>query len=315
MGVLRRKPLPRPVVSIGNLTLGGGGKTPLVVWLARTALDQGKKPAILTRGYGRKGKGTLIVEPSMNWREAGDEPSLLSGALPGVPVAVSRDRNRGGWEVLGRGDVDLFILDDGFSNQALKKDLEIVVVDDRRRFGNGRVFPGGILREPLKRLKDAGVVVVTKANSVDGSFRERVGKVSDAPVFWADFKPGPLVRVGGGGKPGLSPEGPFLGFCGIADPEGFRLSLKRAGMEVLELLAFLDHHPYTFSDVALIRDHAVRLGAKALVTTEKDGVRWPGGNEGLPCFALTIEIVFLEGEEELKKTLFGLFPDGEREAQ
>lgn len=314
MGVLRRKALPRPVVSIGNLTLGGGGKTPLVLWLARAALEHGKKPAILTRGYGREGKHTLIVEPGTDWREAGDEPTLISRALPEVPIAVFRDRSRGGWEVLHRGDVDLFILDDGFSHHALKKDLEIVVVDDRRRFGNGRVFPGGILREPLKRLKEADVVVMTKAKSVDPSFREQVRKTSGAPVFWADFRPGPLVRVDGGEKPESHPERPFLGFCGIADPEGFRLSLKRAGIEVLELLAFPDHHPYTFSDVALIRNHAARLGAKALVTTEKDGVRWPGGNEGLPCFALTIEIVFLEGEDELKNTFFRFFQNKEREA-
>jgi len=251
----------------------------------------------------------------MDWRETGDEPSLMHRALPGVPVAVSRDRHRGGLEVLGRGDVDLFILDDGFSHHALKKDLEIVLVDDRRRFGTGRVFPGGILREPLKRLKDAGVVVVTKANSVDGSFRGKIAEFSNAPVFWADFRPGSLVRVNGGEKLESPPEGPFLGFCGIADPEGFRLSLERAGIDVLEVLAFPDHHPYTAADVALIRDQAARRGAKTLITTEKDGVRWPGGNDGLPCFALTIEILFLEGEEELKQAFLRVLPDAQREAR
>ena len=300
-GLLRRKVLPRPVVSIGNLSLGGGGKTPLVIWLARTAIGEGRKPAVLTRGYGRKDGLTRIVEPSADWRDVGDEPLLISRALPGVPVAVSRDRHRGGMEVLGRGEVDLFILDDGFSHHALKKDLEIVVIDDRRRFGNGRVFPGGILREPKERLKDADIVVVTKALSSDGAFGERLGKFSGAPVLWADFRPAALDRIEGGGKTGpAAPEGPFLGFCGIADPEGFRLTLERSGVTVLDLVAFPDHHPYTPSDVAAVMAVARKAGARALVTTQKDAVRWPGEGGDLPCFTVAMEVDFLEGEEELR---------------
>jgi len=248
------------------------------------------------------------VEPSGDWREVGDEPFLISKSLPGVPVAVSPDRYQGGEEILGRGEVDLFLLDDGFSHHALKKDLEIVLIDDRRRFGNGRMFPGGILREPMKRLKDAGVVIVTKAVLPDNSFRERIGRFSDAPVLWTDFRPVGLVIVGEAGKPDpAGADGPFLGFCGIADPEGFRLSLERKGIRILELLAFPDHHPYTRSDVSAIMDKALKIGAKALVTTEKDAVRWPGKEEALPCFALAMEIVFLEGEGKFRDAVCSLF--------
>ncbi len=280
----------------------------MVTWLARMVIACGKKPAVLTRGYGRKSRVVRMATPSEKWEEAGDEPFLISKSLPGVPVAVSPDRYKGGREVLGYGGADLFILDDGFSHHALKKDLEVVVIDDRRRFGNGKMFPAGILREPIRRLRDADVVIVTKAELPDENFRERIRCFSDAPVLWADFRPVGLVPVGDSGKQKKTEEeGPFLAFCGIADPEAFRLSLERKGIGILELFVFPDHHPYTKTDVDAIMEKASELGAKALVTTEKDAVRWPSESAALPCFALAMEILFLEGEERFQDAVCTLF--------
>jgi len=293
--------LPRPVVSIGNLSVGGGGKTPLVMWLARKLRDEGTRSAVLTRGYGRLEKRIRIAEPGDDWKRVGDEPSLIANRLKEVPVAVSPDRYRGGMEVLRSRDVDLFILDDGFGHHALEKDLEIVVIDDHRRFGNGHMLPAGILREPLSRLKDAGIVIVTKAAALDNGFREEIRKHCEAPVLWADYRPGRLVRTGetNGDGPVLVVKGPFLGFCGIADPESFKQSLERSGIEPLEVLPFPDHHPYSSSDISTIMDKAAKLGVRALVTTEKDAIRWPGKEGILPCFALAMEVVFLDGETRL----------------
>ena len=142
----------------------------------------------------------------------------------------------------------------------------------------------------------------------DEDLRERIRGFSEAPVLWTDFRPVGLVPVGDAGKPDPgATEGPFLGFCGIADPEAFRLSLERKGVGVLELIAFPDHHPYTAGDVAAIMEKASELGARALVTTEKDAVRWPGEDGALPCFALVMEVIFLEGEKKFWDAVCSLF--------
>ena len=304
-GLFKVAVLPRPVVCIGNLSVGGGGKTPLVMWLARKMREEGRKPAILTRGFGRRDKEIRIVASGDDWKSVGDEPSLMASRLEEVPVVVSRDRYRSGMEVLRNRDVDVFILDDGFGHHALKKDLELVVIDDYRRFGNGRMLPAGILREPPARLKDAGIVIVTKATIPDQSFRKQIGKHSDAPVLWAEYRPDRLVQIEEEKGDGLAPvgKGPFLGFCGIADPGSFERSLEGSGIKAVDVLSFPDHHPYTFSDVRAIEDRAAVLGARALVTTEKDATRWPGGDGTLPCFALTMEVVFLEGGDVLMDTV------------
>jgi tetraacyldisaccharide 4'-kinase len=298
LSLMRIAKLPRPVISIGNLSTGGGGKTPLVMWLAQKLGSMGVRTAVLTRGYGRLERSTLIAGTDDDWKRVGDEPALMAEKLTGVPVAVSSNRHRGGMKVLGIQDVDLFILDDGFGHHALHKDLEIVAIDDLRRFGKGRMLPAGILREPVGRLKDAQFVVVTKARQRDPGFEKEMRNYSGAFFLWTDYRPDRLVSVGRlepDGKASV-PEGPFLAFCGIADPEGFRRSLDRMGIETLKLLTFPDHHPYTASDVSVVVEKAGDLGATALVTTEKDAVRWPKGTGPLPCFALAMELVFLDGE-------------------
>jgi tetraacyldisaccharide 4'-kinase len=187
----------------------------------------------------------------------------------------------------------------------LHKDLEIVVVDDSRRFGNGRLLPAGILREPPGRLRDAHIVIVTKAVRIDTEFEDEIREYNDAPVLWSAYRPRGLLLVDGavGDKRIPVPSEPLLGFCGIANPESFKCSLEMAGIRTVEVLSFPDHHPYTTSDAIALTDRAEKQGAAGLVTTEKDLVRWPLVEGSLPCFALAMEITFLKGESILVDTV------------
>ena len=306
-GTLRSSRLSRPVVSVGNLAVGGGGKTPLTMWLAQRLIASDIKVAVLSRGYGRTSDDLRIVEPEDSWQRVGDEPVLMVSRIKGMTVAVSKDRFAAGKKVLENSDVDLFLLDDGYQHYALWRDLDIVVVDGLRRFGNGRLLPAGILREPVSRLRYADVVVVTKAHQKDYNFESYLKKHTKAPIFWADYLPMELESV----KPSvlmpgrMEPGGTFLAFCGIAGPDGFRETLARAGIEIADLLIFPDHHPYSASDVDLILEAASRSNADALVTTEKDAVRWPHGTLPLPVFALPVHPV-IENEEELLEEILGL---------
>jgi len=218
---------------------------------------------------------------------------------------VSANRYQAGLEVLKHSDVDLFILDDGFQHHALKRDLDIVTVDGRRHFGTGRLMPAGILREPVSRLRDADVVVVTKAAVPDPHFGNELTRVKDVPVVWFDFKPAGLVPLDPATRSkerGISP-GPVLAFCGVADPEGFRHSLKRAGIEVAGLINFPDHHPYSAKDISRIKAAAREAGVGRMVTTEKDAVRWPDNDQEIPLYFLSMEQVPVQGEEKLMRIL------------
>jgi len=295
-------------VSVGNLTAGGGGKTPIVMWLAEVLSDRGMRPAILSRGYGRKGDEVRVVDPDGPWHVFGDEPAMMARKLGNVPVVVSGDRHRAGLKLLGHKDVDLFILDDGFQHRALKRDLDIVAIDNHRRFGTGWLLPAGILREPVKRLRDADFVVMTKAAGPDAQFAKYLSGIYSGPVLWADYRPVSLLPVKGvsSGAEMAHPEGSFIAFCGIADPEGFRISLDRLGLNVHDLIVFPDHHPYSSSDMVRILETARLAGARALVTTEKDAVRLPQFEFDIPCYAPSMEAVLPESAPLLIEQVMAL---------
>jgi tetraacyldisaccharide 4'-kinase len=313
-GLIRRKKLPKPVISVGNLVVGGGGKTPVVMWLAGELVSRGLRPAVLSRGYGRRSRRTVLVGPEDHWTLCGDEPLLIARGLE-VPVAVSADRYGAGMMVLEDHDVDLFIMDDGFQHRALFRDLDIVVVDGQRRFGSGRLLPAGVLREPVSRLRDADFILVTKAQAPDRQFDKELTRFKDLPVVWSDFRPAGLLPVSpttGSGEGGIPP-GSALGFCGVAYPEGFRHSLARAGIEVGEFLTFPDHHPYSAEDVSRIEAAAREARVAYMVTTAKDAVRWPDDHAGTPLYYLCAETVPLEGEGKLIAMAQALLPPKGRE--
>jgi tetraacyldisaccharide 4'-kinase len=275
------------------------------MWLAERLMNAGVRVAILTRGYGRVRGGLRIVDPGDKWENVGDEPILMVSKLEGAVVAVSNDRFAAGTRVLEYGEVDLFLLDDGYQHYALKRDLDIVVIDDQRRFGNCRLLPAGILREPVSRLKDADLIIVTKAQCADLEFEQYLRGHTTAQIFWADYQPMMLSPVEPSELASRKGEtgGPFVAFCGIAGPEGFSDSLARAGIEVVELLAFPDHHPFSVSDIESIMEAAVRHQAAALVTTEKDAVRWPNRKLPLPVYALPVQPVIEDEDQVVDKIL------------
>jgi tetraacyldisaccharide 4'-kinase len=281
-GVLRSRRLGRPVVAIGNLTVGGTGKTPAVMLAVETLQALGRRPAVVSRGYGRRSDGVLVVADTAAIRvepeESGDEPFLLARRLPGVPVVVGANRADAAALAVERFDADVIVLDDGFQHRTLAKDFEIVMARARDPWGNGRLLPAGPLREPLTALARAHLVVATGARSPEdlrALSETRARCAPHVPVVGADYvatecwdarrmEPRPLdelrsLRV--------------LAFAGFASPGEFRRTLEEAGATVADLVAFDDHHCYSPDDLRQLGERARALDVDALVTTEKDWVR------------------------------------------
>ena len=285
-GYFRRKGsrrLPGYVVSIGNLSLGGTGKTPAVSMTAQWALKEGHRVAILSRGYGGRYKESVFV--LSNGRdifgtplEGGDEPYLLAKSLPGVPVILSRDRYLAGMMGYKRFGSRFFIIDDGFQHLALGRDLDILLLDGNNPFGNRRLFPWGPLREPIRNMERADGIILTRAgkNSRIISLHDCLAaRFPGKPIFRSDHIPDKLVLSNGSvmEDPGSLKEKKVVAFSGIARPGAFRETLQRLGARVLFFKVFKDHHPFRSHEMAWLFSKSQQLGAEYLLTTEKDWVR------------------------------------------
>jgi tetraacyldisaccharide 4'-kinase len=288
-GASQRAPI--PVLSIGNLAAGGTGKTPMVAWLVRRLQAEGRRPAIVTRGYGgRAGKGPLLVSsgdgPLAGPDVCGDEPVLLARALPGVLVIAGSDRVGGAAAAAVEG-ADVVVLDDGFQHRRLARDLDLVLVDGTEPFGNGRLLPAGPLREPLPALRRASAILATRClpgADVSAIVAAVAPCAPGVPILRAGHRRNGFVAASGepAGKPGRA-----LAFCGIGNPVHFLRDLEEEGVEVAAARAFPDHHPYLEREMHGLAKLAARHDA-VLVTTEKDLVRLPAGTE-IPVLALRIE--------------------------
>jgi tetraacyldisaccharide 4'-kinase len=275
-GILRQERLPCPVISVGNLTVGGTGKTPTVVFIANLLKERGCRPAVLSRGYGGHAKAAVNVVSDGNrvllgWREAGDEPILIARALPGIPVLTGPKRSHTGMAAMERFSSDILILDDAFQHRSLFRDIDIVLVDAARPFGNGLVLPRGPLREQPKALCRAGILLRTG----DADHEKPLRDFSSLPSFRGNHRPRELVEAATGR---VSPHTDIQGqkvfaFAGIGSPEAFRRGLTALGAKVVSFQAFPDHHPYRRSDIDALRRLAAKSGATRIITTEKDGVR------------------------------------------
>jgi tetraacyldisaccharide 4'-kinase len=286
---------PVPVLSVGNLTVGGTGKTPLVAWLASRVAESGRSPAIVTRGYGGTvGRGPVVLSsgegPTLAPDACGDEPYLLASTLSGVPVVVGSDRVAGA-AAAARLGCDVVILDDGFQHRRLARDLDIVLLDAGKPFGNGRLLPAGPLRERPSALARADVVMITRSRR--GEAGEEIRRLvrsynSHAPVLRAGHR-----RIGffdATGRPAARPRR-ALAFCAIGDPDSFRSGVAAEGVEIVAFEPRRDHHRYDESELRGLRARAASLDA-VLVTTEKDRVRLPSAGEngdGPPVLTLRIE--------------------------
>jgi len=306
LGLRRRERLPVPVVSIGNLSVGGTGKTPMTQWLVSCLREEGRRAAILSRGHGGSSQTVRLVSDDagkvlLSASDAGDEPYLLAATLPGCPVLVGKDRRQSGRAALRRFDLDVLVLDDGFQFWQLARDLDIVLLDARHPFANGHALPRGLLREPKQNLRRAGVVIATRAGGMDAAaraaLREDVAYLAPrASVFFADHRAVGFVPVHDLAAP-VVPLDRFRGrpvsaACAIARPDSFRRTLEQdAGAKVSGFKVWDDHHPLTREDAAKVLADAARVGAEAVVITEKDAVKWAAvcaPDAGLPVYALRV---------------------------
>ena len=259
-GVLKTHRAGKPVIVVGNLSVGGTGKTPVVAWLAQQLSLTGLRVGIVSRGYGRSGTSPESVHAQSSWREVGDEPMLLAG-LTGCEVVVARDRFAGAQKLVAQG-VDVVIADDGLQHLRLARDCEIVVIDGARGFGNGRLLPAGPLREPPSRVHDADIIVVNgtpEHASLRGGFEGGL----QMSLYGAEAH-----RVDGLAAP--EPLEHFRGrrvhaVAGIGNPQRFFLDLRAAGLDILEH-PFPDHHPFTGAELTFGDDLPVLM-------TQKDAVR------------------------------------------
>jgi tetraacyldisaccharide 4'-kinase len=278
-GWLKSRRLARPVISVGNLTVGGSGKTPLVAEVAEILLRHGYKPSILTRGYGRQsGAGLIAIEPDPELipdpRRTGDEPALLARTLPQVPIIICADRFRAGQLAEQRFGADVHILDDGFQHFALERDVDLVAIDVTQDVLHGAVLPAGRLREPVSALARADVIVLTRTEIQDPAATENQVKEinSAAPVFrcatglrgLADASTRQQV------EPGDYRNRPVCAFCAIGNPSAFFADLGRWGFNPVAEIAFRDHHVFTAQDASRLNSVADKKGAAAFLTTEKD---------------------------------------------
>jgi len=303
-GWLKTHRLSRPVVSVGNLTVGGTGKTPLVACVARILLRHGRKPAILTRGYGRSSKAEMIVlAPGAgrraDAREIGDEPAILARLLPEVPLVMCADRYRGGQVAEERFQVDAHILDDGFQHLALARGADVLALDATQPLSDWLLLPAGRQREPLAALRRAQMVVLTRTDSADPQpLEELVRKVHPAAQLFRSRTELLGWMDAGSGEPVPKESVQALkvaAFCGIGNPRAFFADLRRWGFSLVAEDAFPDHHVYTGGEIQRLATAARQRGAAVLLTTQKDAVKFScDWAPPLPILACEIEAQMLE---------------------
>jgi tetraacyldisaccharide 4'-kinase len=275
----KKRPLPGFVISVGNLTTGGTGKTPAVKMLAKWVLEEGFRVAILSRGYGGE-YATKVFVVSDGKRiiagpeKTGDEPYLLAHGLKEVPVIVSRNRYSAGLFAFREFGSNFFILDDGFQHIGLKRDMDIVLVDTASPFGNGHLLPWGPLREPIGHIKRADAIIFTRSENktvenrneglFNGIVQFRGAHIPDKLILPFEHREAPPEELKGKR---------ITAFAGIARPVAFKNTLSKLGAEMLSFKRFRDHHPYTGYEINELKEEKERLGADYLITTEKDWVR------------------------------------------
>ena len=293
-----------PVISIGNLTTGGTGKSPMVAYLAQWYRRRGVNVGILSRGY--------RASTSDDHREReNDEKLVLDRLCPGVPHIQQPDRVAGAAVAIARHGVDLLILDDGFQHRRLHRDLDVVLIDATCPFGYDRVLPRGLLREPISGLKRADLVILTRVDQQSDDEVHRILQTiegeTDCPIVEAVFRPHGLVNARGETMSAEVLRGrPVFGFCGIGNPAGFRNTLRTC--EVRAFREFRDHHHYDDADLAGIADEVQRSRAEAAVTTLKDLVKVDRTEiAGRPLYAIQIATEF-RNADHLKRRLDSLLP-------
>lgn len=329
-GLAKSKKLRARVISIGNVTLGGTGKTPLAIYLGQKLKQKKIKVAILTRGYKRKKtEMTALIEENkdkIHWTEVGEEPYLLASRLDDVPVVVSKDRGTSGAYAERKYGAEVLVLDDGFQHWKLSRDLDIVMIDATNPFGDSKLFPAGILREPLSSLRRADILVLNKVDQISNKQNlihalRRYNQ--EAPIIESDYKINSVERWSDHSSVNKKSSTlvelkdlkgrKVLAFSGIGTPSSFERSLELLEVEVLKHQEFSDHFFYQRRDILNLEKEAQKLGADLMITTEKDFVRIPMMSAlQVPIYLLKIDLAITKGEEILWKKIEGLLNHGNK---
>jgi tetraacyldisaccharide 4'-kinase len=311
-GVLKTLRLPRPVVSIGNVTVGGTGKTPVTAYIARFLLSRGYRVAVLSRGYGGSLEGqTCVVSDGvavmLTALECGDEPYLLAATIPGLMVVIGTDRYAAGLLAMERLSPDVFLLDDGFQHLRLYRDLNLLLMDFSRPFGNHLTLPAGILREPATAISRADLIIFTRTPEGANLTTTTAG----IPSCISSHTITGLIPLNGGTPAPFShcSGHTVLAFAGIADPDSFFEGLRKNGLNLVQGLHFPDHVVYNQERRDEIINALGVSGADFLITTEKDGVKLQGFSEEYAARTLLAKLeLTIDNPAQLQGMLTGLLP-------
>ena len=298
-GFLKSHKVSVPVISVGNITVGGTGKTPLVQWLAERLFDGGRRSCIISRGYRRENakQQTVVSDGDQilsDVAQSGDEAMMLALVLLGKSAVVcNADRVSAAQWVIESLASDVVLLDDGFQHRRLARDLDIVTIDATNAFGNGRLLPAGTLREPITSLRRADCIVLTRTSGEGAAeLIDRIQRVTNAPIFQSRTLIDKFRRfdASGDAQDTVEINQPLAAFCGIGNPSSFFQQLRAAHLDVRHEAVYRDHHKYSQVDIDRLAQHAQAKGAQALITTAKDSVKLQSLHFELPCYVAHIEV-------------------------
>jgi tetraacyldisaccharide 4'-kinase len=315
-GLFKQVRLPAKVISVGGITIGGSGKTPAVIHLAKYLESIGKKTLILTRGYGGETQTSVVVRPGDDTMKGSlsDEVRLISEKVS-VTIGVGADRVAAFWKASDSKEFDAVILDDGFQHFKITRDLDIVVLDATAPFGNSYLLPSGNLREPKASLRRADLIVLTRISQCENAVRvgERLANdFENKTIVLADYVPDGIRQVHTGEivDSGIFSDRSIFAFSAIANPDSFFSILESEGLEIVGKRAFRDHHIFTQTDIEELVREARTAECSAFVVTEKDAVKLKALDCGrIPIYAFRIRLQISEGEDSLRNTIMKVLDD------
>ena len=311
--IIKPNSLPCKVISVGNITTGGSGKTPTVEFLAHYLKSIGKNVGIISRGYGRSSKNTIVVTDGITkpllWRKFGDEAFLLSYKLDGIPIIVGNSKYEAGLKMFNDFNIDVIIVDDGFQHRALSRDLDIVLINSKDTLNTHKLIPAGLLREHLRNLKRADLLVFTKTNIYDKNeylFKEirniKIDKIKSLVELSNTLKNNNNNEIK---ISEVESQNVYL-FSALGDNEGFRKSISKVGCNIVGHRKYPDHYRFKTNDLQKIQEIATKNKAKFIITTEKDMVKIKDFKTKINIYAVQMVLKF-DPEKKLKKYVNNLF--------
>lgn len=300
-GILKTNKLPIKVICVGNITVGGTGKTPTVIQLSKLLQQAGRKVVILSRGYKRTGNEEVLIisegqGPLVSWQQAGDEPYLLASEIK-TPIIVGKKRYLSGTLAMGHFNPGIILLDDGYQHLSLSRDINLLLINASNPFGNGKLLPAGILREPLSAIKRANIVLLSKsdqAENIDHLIQTIKNYNPQAPIFKGIHKPSALIELKTQKDWGLDwlQGKQVVTLSGIGDPASFTRLIEKLGAKVVKEACYPDHYFYKPDDLGQLQGELHQTSAQAIITTTKDALRLPEKTQTnwLPVLVLKIEL-------------------------